>query len=129
MRTGMICDASVWGRMAEVLNAKNDRTTGPIEVSRILQKRRPQVHVIDVRRRDDYLKGHIPGAINLPMEEWDHLEGLSKNDPQIFYCASQDCQLAEQGAEHFARLGFPAMEMEGGFEAWLEKGLPIEKEI
>lgn len=39
-------------------------TTGPIELSHSLES--GNVNVVDVRAADDYAKGHIPGAINLP---------------------------------------------------------------
>src|SRR5437016_2871276 len=52
-------------------------TTGPIELDRMLKEDEDLV-VIDVRDAEDYEKGHIPGAINLPRERWETLEGLQK---------------------------------------------------
>ncbi|MFZ5802351.1 MAG: rhodanese-like domain-containing protein [Candidatus Omnitrophota bacterium] len=114
-------------RAAEFFESKCEFTTGPVEVSCMIQERHPDLSVIDVREHKDYAQGHIPGAINLPRDQWDRCEGLSKDKTQILYCYSQNCHLAAKGAEYFSRLGFPVMEMEGGFEAWQEKGLPVEK--
>jgi rhodanese-related sulfurtransferase len=101
-------------------------TTGPIELDRRL-KAHDNINVIDVRAEDDYRKGHIPGAINLPQEKWDTLEGLSKNKPNILYCYSQVCHLAATAAREFAAKGYPVIELEGGWEEWKEHDLEVDK--
>ena len=52
-------------------------TTGLVELNRELE-RGADIVVVDVRAGEDYQKGHIPGAINLPKEQWGTCEGLSK---------------------------------------------------
>jgi rhodanese-related sulfurtransferase len=100
-------------------------TTGPVELDRML-KAHEDISVIDVRAEEDYSKGHVPGAINLPKERWDTLEGLSKDKVNILYCYSMVCHLAATAACEFAAKGFPVMELEGGFDEWREYGLEIE---
>jgi len=77
--------------------------------------------------RDEYLSGHVPGAVNLPEEKWDTLEGLSKEATNVLYCYTQTCHLASRAAQRFSREGYPVMEMEGGFEAWKDSDLEIQK--
>jgi rhodanese-related sulfurtransferase len=101
-------------------------TTGPVELDRML-KAHENISVIDVRAEEDYRKGHVPGAVNLPKERWDTLEGLSKDKPNILYCYSMVCHLAATAACEFAAKGFPVMELEGGFDEWKEHDLEIEK--
>jgi rhodanese-related sulfurtransferase len=101
-------------------------TTGPVELERML-KEHADINVIDVRAEEDYHKGHIPGAINLPKEKWDTLEGLSKDRTNVLYCYTIVCHLAATAAVEFASKGFPVMELEGGFETWKEYELPIDK--
>ncbi len=103
-------------------------TTGPIELSHVLQDG-GNVAVIDVRFPDDYAKGHVPGAINLPRDRWQTYEGLRKDAVNVLYCYTQQCHLAAMAAVEFAGHGFSVMEMNGGFEAWKEADLDIESEI
>lgn len=83
--------------------------------------------IVDVRERDDYEEGHVPGAINLPKNHWNDPEGLREDVVNIIYCYSQTCHLAAHAAQQFAGKGFPVMEMEGGFEAWEANDLETEQ--
>lgn len=103
-------------------------TTGPVELERMLKSAENNIHVIDVRAAEDFAKGHVPGAINVPQETWDNAEGLSKDKTNIVYCYSQVCHLAASACALFASKGFPVMEMEGGFKAWKEHEMDIERE-
>ena len=101
-------------------------TTGPVELHRALHQE-ADIVVVDVRAEEDYRAGHIPGAINLPKERWDTLEGLSKEKLNVLYCYTQVCHLAATAAVEFTGKGYSVMEMDGGFEAWKENDLEIEK--
>ncbi|MDB6121213.1 MAG: Sulfurtransferase [Pedosphaera sp.] len=110
----------------EFFEDKMTFTTGPVELDRMI-KAHENINVVDVRAEEDYQKGHIPGAINLPHDKWSTLEGLSKDKANVLYCYTQVCHLAATAACEFAAKGFPVMEMEGGFEAWKENDLEVEK--
>jgi rhodanese-related sulfurtransferase len=101
-------------------------TTGPVELDRWIRSH-ADINVIDVRAEEDYRKGHIPGAVNLPHERWRTLEGLSRDKTNVLYCYSMVCHLAATAAVEFAGAGFPVMELEGGFDEWQEHGLDVEK--
>ena len=105
---------------------KLDCSTGPIELSHWLKEYAP-VTVIDVRRPEDFEKGHIPGALNLPKEKWETALGLAKDKTNVIYCYSQTCHLAASAALQFAKKGFSVVELEGGFNTWEKAGLEIEK--
>lgn len=102
-----------------------DFTTGPAELDRMIQRNEP-VTIVDVRTPEAYRKGHIPGAINLPEERWETVEGLSQTGPNVFYCSTQQCHVSTRAALHFARNGYRALELEGGWKAWQEYGLREE---
>lgn len=102
-------------------------TTGPHELDGLI-KRKERITVVDVRRIEDFRAGHIPGAISLPQGKWHTLAGLSKDRTTVLYCYSQNCKLGVAAAVEFASAGYPVVEMEGGFEAWRQSGLEIEKE-
>lgn len=103
-------------------------TTGPVELARNLNNGN-KVVVIDVREADDYKKGHIPGAINLPHDKWGTCEGLRKDTLNVLYCYTQTCHLAATAAVELASKGYPVMEMDGGFEGWKENDLEIESGV
>ena len=110
----------------EYFEAKMAFTTGPVELERRI-KQGENINVVDVRAAEDYVKGHIPGAINLPKNKWDSLAGLHKDEINVLYCYSQVCHLAATAAVEFASKGYPVMELEGGFRTWKEHKLEIEK--
>ena len=101
-------------------------TTGPVELDRMIKSHDNNITLIDVRESEDFAKGHIPGAINLPKETWDNPKGLQKDKTNVVYCYSQVCHLAATACVVFAGKGYPVMELEGGFETWKEYEMDIE---
>lgn len=101
-------------------------TTGPFEVDGMIRRGEP-VTIVDVRLPSDYVKGHIPGAVNLPQGKWHTLAGVSKDRAAVLYCHNQTCKLAAAAAVELASRGIAVIEMEGGFDAWLKYGLQVEK--
>jgi rhodanese-related sulfurtransferase len=101
-------------------------TTGPGELEHAI-KGHENIVVVDVREAEDYAKGHVPGAINLPKGTWDNPEGLQKNRTNVVYCYTQQCHLAAHACVQFAGAGYPVMEMDGGFQAWQDNELEVEK--
>jgi rhodanese-related sulfurtransferase len=105
-------------------------TTGPVELERWVKQGQP-VHIVDVRAAEDYVEGHIPGAINLPKTEWGNAKlvkaKLNKKKINVLYCYSQVCHLAATAAVEFAKQGYPVMELDGGWRWWKNDGFDIEK--
>ncbi len=106
-------------------DAKMQFTTGPAELHGMIEGNEP-MRIIDVRCSEDYEKGHIPGAINLPKDQWYTLHGLSKTELNVIYCYSEVCHLAAAAARDFAERDCHVMELEGGFEGWEHYDFPIE---
>jgi len=102
-------------------------TTGPVELHHMLENQNENINIVDVRAADDYAKGHIPGAINLPRDKWPTFDGLQKQKLNILYCYTQTCHLAATAAVEFAAHGFPVMEMQGGFDAWASNEFTVEQ--
>jgi rhodanese-related sulfurtransferase len=105
---------------------KNSFTTGPMELRQRFEDGENMV-IVDVRKEEDYRQGHVPGAINLPESLWQTLRGLCADVPNILYGYTQTSRLASRAAQCFARQGFNVVEMDGGFQAWKEAGLEVEK--
>jgi rhodanese-related sulfurtransferase len=108
----------------EYFEAKMDFTTGPVELERMMKN--GEVNVVDVRAGEDYAEGHIPGAVNLPKDQWQSLKGLRKDKVNVLYCYSHVCHLAATAAVEFADKGYPVMELEGGWRWWKNDGFEIE---
>ena len=102
-------------------------TTGPIELHDMM-RHDENIKIIDVRDSEDFAKGHIPGAINMPRGTWEACSNLSKCHVNIIYCYSEVCHLAAAAAKEFAACGFSVMELEGGFDEWQKFSLPVEKQ-
>ena len=105
----------------EFFEAKMAFTTGPVELERMMKNN--EVNVVD----EDFSEGHIPGAINLPKDQWHALKGLRKDKTNVLYCYSQVCHLAASAALEFAAKGYPVMELEGGWRWWKDDGFQIQK--
>jgi rhodanese-related sulfurtransferase len=103
-------------------------TTGPVELDRWIKAREDNLVVVDVREAEDFAKGHIPGALNVPRDEWDRAQGLATDKTNVVYCYTQQCHLAANACAQFAARGYPVMELEGGFEVWKEHQFDIEEE-
>lgn len=103
-------------------------TTGPVELGRWIKAGEDNLVIVDVRAAEDFAKGHIPGAINLPKDKWDKLQGLANDKTNVVYCYSQQCHLAANACVRFAASGYPVMELEGGFDGWKDHQLEIEEE-
>jgi rhodanese-related sulfurtransferase len=100
-------------------------STGPVELEHMIKSGEPIV-VVDVREAEDYSRGHVPGAINLPKGTWASPEGMQKDKTSIVYCYTQTCHLAANACVAFAGQGYPVVELEGGFEGWKSNEFELE---
>ena len=112
-------------RASKFFKAKLDFTTGPVELRNMIEDEE-NINIIDVRRPEDFEKGHIPGAINSYRALDPTYAILSRDRVNIVYCYSEECHLAAIAAKDFAERGFSVMELEGGFEAWQKQDMPTE---
>jgi rhodanese-related sulfurtransferase len=103
-------------------------STGPVELDKWIKSGEDNLIVVDVRAAADFAKGHIPGAIHIPCDQWDHPRALSRDKTSVVYCYTQQCHLAANACVRFAAAGYPVMELEGGFAAWSAAELDVEPE-
>jgi rhodanese-related sulfurtransferase/DNA-binding transcriptional ArsR family regulator len=77
------------------------------------------VTLIDVRPRDEYEAGHIPGAVSIPLDELeDSIEQLPSGGRVIAYCRDAYCVLAPDAAAQLRALGYDAGVLAAGFSEW-----------
>jgi rhodanese-related sulfurtransferase len=84
--------------------------------------------VLDVRPREEYEAGHIPGAISIPLADLKgRMASLPRGAEIVAYCRGPYCVLAPQALEMLRRGGFTARRLEDGFPEWRRAGLPIAR--
>src|SRR5215467_10235395 len=113
-------------RAVEFFERKLAYESGPIELNYAIKSKEP-LQIIDLRTPELFAKGHIPGAINVAIDELEgYLPKLSKDKPTIVYCYNITCHLSTKAALVFAKNNYPVKELFGGWEEWVERELPVE---
>lgn len=88
---------------------------------------------IDARVYEDYVEGHIKGAVSLPVNEFDErihafLEGHPFSQQIITYCSGRECEDSHYLAEKLIHMGYMETKIFiDGYPAWEKEGYPIEK--
>ena len=84
--------------------------------------------ILDVRTPEEYRAGHIPGSLNVPLDQLAARLpelALAKSDEVVVHCerggraAQAEAILAKDGYEH-------VVDLEGHMKGWRESGLPVE---
>jgi rhodanese-related sulfurtransferase len=92
-----------------------------IDVDELAQRLRSGARVIDVREPDEYERGHVPGAISVPLGTVpDHLDVFRGDGPAYVICqgggrSRRACEFAEAN-------GVDAVNVAGGTGAWIATG-------
>lgn len=86
---------------------------------------------IDVRSARQYNKRHIPGAINLSLQEGftqqNLLKYVTRDTPFVIYCNGIFCSLSYRSAEKAVAWGFTQVKyFRSGAKAWRLAGNPLE---
>ena len=78
----------------------------------------PGAVLIDVRSRGEYREGHIPGSINIPLDEIGRAPAtVPAKDTQLFvYCLSG--ARSRQAVGQLRNMGYSNVENIGGISAW-----------
>ena len=113
---------------ADYFAAKLAYEMTPYSLNAALEKKLPGLFVLDVRSAEDFAKGHIPTATNIPLLDLPAKLGtLPKDKTIITYCGNITCALAPKAALVLAEKGFTVKELFGGFATYQEKGFPVQK--
>lgn len=119
-------------RLAELEVAVASYVAAPDELEPVTREelwaraRSGDVTILDLRPREEYLAGHIPGALSAPLQELEALLSRLPRDVEIVaYCRGPYCVLAPQGVAMLRTRGYSARRLADGFPEWRLAGLPI----
>lgn len=81
--------------------------------------------MLDVREADEWAAGRAPGARHLPMSQLTaRLGELPADDPIYVVCRSG--ARSARVVQYLTAQGHPAVNVDGGMQAWAAGGRPIE---
>ena len=84
-----------------------------------------EAQLVDVRQDYEWRAGRIRGAVHIPLDELPaRADEIDRERPVVFQCRTGARSGMAEAA--FTASGVDAYNLEGGLEAWVEKGLPIE---
>jgi len=100
----------------------------PIPAAELLKRsKQGLVTVLDVRPAREFAAGHLPGAINVAVEDLGkQLRKLPKGREVIAYCRGPYCLLSVDAVTLLRTKGYKARRLEDGFPEWKASGLPVE---
>ena len=87
---------------------------------------------VDARSQNHYENGHIPGAVSLPVGQFEEriesfLNRYPPAQPIVTYCSGRTCEDSHDLAQFLSDVGFTNVRIFiDGFPGWEAEGYPIE---
>ena len=133
----LIATQRTWGQSGTNAGAKTQppaapktaapRKVGVEEFDKIWQEKTNVV--LDVRTKQEFDAGHIPGAINLDVNApgfTKKVAALDTNKVYLVHCAAG--RRSANACDQMSRLGFSRLiDLAPGFRGWEKAGKPVEK--
>ena len=101
----------------------------PVPAKELLDRaRKGLVTVLDVRPAEEYAAGHLPGAINIPIQELQkRLRELPRRHEIVAYCRGPYCLMSYDAVSMLRKKGIKARRLEAGLPEWRLAGYPVER--
>jgi rhodanese-related sulfurtransferase len=92
----------------------NKKVTGP----ELAQLQKAGAWVVDVRTNSEFIAGHIPNSLNIPLDQLPQtVSGWSKTQPVVVYCATG--ARSAQAASYLVAQGFKKVyDLANGAASW-----------
>lgn len=118
-------DAAVKEVVTSYFNARDSME--PVSRRELRQRMKAgTVTVVDVRPKEEFAMGHVPGAINLPPSELNRrLADLPRSKEVVAYCRGPYCVFAFEAVAALRKAGYKARRLEDGMPEWRAAGLPV----
>jgi rhodanese-related sulfurtransferase/biotin operon repressor len=102
----------------------------PVPARELLERaRRGLVTVVDVRPPREFAAGHLPGAVNIPVNELEKRLGeLPKRKEVVAYCRGPYCLMAYDAVALLRKKGLKARRLQNGLPEWRLAGLPVSRD-
>jgi len=87
---------------------------------------------LDARRTENFARGHIAGAQNIPADEFDQrfvemANWLPKEAEVVIYCDGKSCGSSRQVADKLGPMGYERVSIfRDGWAGWKDRGWPVE---
>lgn len=95
--------------------------TPEIDVARLTEAVKTAATIVDVREPMEYVVGHVPGAVLIPMGELPgRLAELDKDGPVYVVCATGNRSASM--TDFLRRAGYDAYSVAGGTADWSRSG-------
>ncbi|MFQ5605111.1 MAG: ArsR/SmtB family transcription factor [bacterium] len=89
--------------------------------------RHKNVIILDVRPVEEYQKGHITGALSVPLSQLQkRLDEIPQNCEVVAYCRGPYCVLSAEAMKILRSAGYKAIRLKEGLPEWKGAGLPVE---
>lgn len=90
--------------------------------------RKGEVVLLDVRSEAEYLDGHIPGALSVPLDALKaRLSTLSTERPLVAYCRGRYCVDAVRAVNLIREAGYDVRNLGAGITEWSNLELPVDR--
>jgi rhodanese-related sulfurtransferase/DNA-binding transcriptional ArsR family regulator len=101
----------------------------PVPAREVLDRlKKGLVTLLDVRPAEEYAAGHLPGALNVPIEKLEsYLSKLPRRKEVVAYCRGPYCLMSFEAVEQLRKRGFKAKRLQDGYPEWRAAGLPVER--
>ncbi|WP_439673165.1 hypothetical protein AEMCBJ_34965 (plasmid) [Cupriavidus necator] len=85
------------------------------------------VTLLDVRPEHEYSLGHLPGALNIPLQKLERsLSALPRDQEIVAYCRGPYCVLSFEAVAALREKGYRVRRLVDGFPEWKAAGLEVE---
>jgi len=100
----------------------------PIGAAELLQRLvEDTIILLDVRPAEEYVAGHLPDALSIPVSELEaRLLELPQDKEIVAYCRGPYCVFADEAVTLLRANGYSARRLEQGLPDWRALGLPVE---
>lgn len=118
--------AEVRQMMTDYFGARD--TLAPVSREELVRAMRDgSVMLLDVRPDDEFALGHVPGAVNMPLDELERrLAELPKDRDIVAYCRGPYCILSFEAVAALRSKGYRIRRLVDGYPEWKAAGMAVE---